>query len=125
VDVQNKEPQSKLQSQSKPTPQRTSRDVLIRDGDYVQLTDLDTAGYLYQNKMHLQSAVRVSRYKFEFTFYDPACTAEQLAMDFVNSCCADFADAICRLKKVIHRFHGRDPTEKNRGSNGRPGYHGG
>jgi hypothetical protein len=50
----------------------------------------------------------VSRTKFEFIFFDADHRCEQLAIDFVNSKCARYADSIARLKSVIHRFHGRD-----------------
>jgi hypothetical protein len=89
-------------------PGRAQRAVLIRDGDYIQLTDLDTAGYLFGRELVLQDAWKVSRYKYKFVFYDPQHQAENMAMEFINSSDARTCDAIGRLKKVIHRFYGRD-----------------
>lgn len=88
--------------------QRNLKGVLKRDGDYVKLTDLDTAGYLFAKGVHIEYARRVSRYKFEISLYDPQKRAEELAIEYVNSCCADTCDAIRRLKAVIHQFNGRD-----------------
>ena len=95
------------------TPERASCAVLVREGDYVELTDLDTAGYLFAKKVHVEDAWKVSRFKYKIRFYDPTKRAERLAIDFVNSDCADYADAICRLKKIIHKFYGRDEERKN------------
>jgi hypothetical protein len=94
-------------------PSKVQKAVLSRDGDYVELTDLDTAGYLFTKKLYVSDAWKVSRFKYLIRFYDPDKLAEGLAMEFVNSICADYADAICRLKKVIHRFYGRDDKHKD------------
>lgn len=101
-------------------PRRVQHAVLERDGDYVELTDLDTAGYLFGKKMHVEIAYKVTRYKYKIRFYDPERRAEGLAMDFVNSCCADTCDGICRLKKVIHRFSGRDDRKRKTGNGAQP-----
>jgi hypothetical protein len=105
-------------------PTCAPRGVLIREGSSVRLTDLDTASYLFCKNLPLVDAVKVTRYKYEITFHDPDGRAEALAIEFINSCCADFADAVCRIKKVIHRFHGRDEAQaqKGNGSRGRSGY---
>lgn len=100
------------------TPQRVQHAVLDRDGDYVELTDLDTAGYLFAKDLKLEVAWKVTRFKYKIRFFDPEHQAEKLAIEFVNSCCADTCDAICRLKKVIHRFSGRDDRKRKNG-NGR------
>lgn len=92
--------------------------MLHRDGDYVQLTDMDTAGYFFGRDLIVQEAWKVSRYKYKFVFYDPDHVAEQMAMDFVNSSDARTCDGIARLKKVIHRFSGRDDDGRPRGKNG-------
>lgn len=65
----------------------------------------------------VEVAWKVTRFKYKIRFYDPEKRAEQLVIDFVNSCCADTCDAICRLKKVIHRFNGRD-DKRRKNSNG-------
>ena len=95
--------------------QRSPQGVLKRDGEYVKLTDLDTAGYLFAKGVHIEYARRVSRYKFEISLYDPQGRAEKLAIEYVNSCCADTCDAIRRLKAVIHQFHGRDDRKNGQG----------
>jgi hypothetical protein len=102
-------------------PSLAPRGILIREGNSVRLTDLDTASYLFCKNLPLVGAVKVTRYKYEITFHDPDRRAEELAIEFVNSCCADFADAVCRIKKVVHRFHGRD-EQKGNGARGRSGY---
>lgn len=102
----------------KKPPGRAQRTVLVRDGDYVQLTDMDTAGFMFGRNLVLQDAWKVSRYKYKFVFYDPEGIAETLAMDFVNSSDARTCDGIGRLKKVIHRFYGRDDDGRPRGKNG-------
>jgi hypothetical protein len=110
---------------SRPPPARKKPDldgILRRDGDYVFLTDLDTAGFFMLEDtpggaVPLASATKVTRTKFEFVFLDPEKRCEQLALDFVNDRCHRYADAIARLKKVIHRFHGRDFGDK-RGKTG-------
>lgn len=84
---------------------------------------MDTASYLFAKHLHLQAARKLSRFRFEFVFYDPERLAEALAMEFVNACCADFADAQRRLKSVLHNFSGREDTpssQKSRGANGQP-----
>lgn len=92
--------------------------MLCRDGDYVQLTDMDTAGYLFGRDLVLQDAWKVSRYKYKFVFYDPHRVAEDMVMEFVNSSDARTCDGIGRLKKVIHRFYGRDDDGRPRRKNG-------
>lgn len=96
--------------------------VLIRDGDIVFLTDMDTAGYLLAKHVPIATAVKVGRYEFEFRFYDPERRAEALALEFVNSCCHGFADAICRLKKVTFNFTGRNYRAKRARERGRNGH---
>ena len=101
------------------TPARVRHAVLERDGVYVELTDLDTAGYLFSKKLVVEVAWKVTRFKYKIRFYDPEHRAEQLALEFVNSCCADTCDGICRLKKVIHRFSGRDDKRCRNGDDTR------
>ena len=93
---------NKHPSRRKPPP------ILKRDGDYIELADLDLAGYLFAHDLHSQEAYRVTRYKFQFVFYDPHRKAEGLVIEFINSCCADTCDAIARLKRVIRQFSARD-----------------
>ena len=106
---------------SQPAPKRVPRGILYRDGPYVKLTDLDTAGYLHLKNLPLQGATRVDRYKSEFVFYDPSGLAEELAIAFINSECADYADSVHRIKKVIHRFHGRKADGEKRKDGNRDG----
>jgi len=56
----------------------------------------------------------VSRYKYRIVFLDPEGKAEDMAFEFVNSSDARTCDAICRLKKVLHRFTGRDDSQAQR-----------
>jgi len=79
----------------------------------VLLTDLDTAGYFLHSGLSLAYAVRLDRVHFEFEFYDPDGRAETLALEFINSSEHGFADAVCRLKKVIHRFSGKRRGNSN------------
>ena len=83
---------------------------MLRDGPYVELSHLDTAAYLHDHGIAVANAWRESRYKFRIVLYDPDKRAEQLAVDYTNSCCARQCDAILRLKRVIHKFSGRDDT---------------
>lgn len=87
-------------------------EILIRDGDYVRLTDIDTAGYLFAKGLNVEYAHKATRYKFEISLYDPEHKAEAWAIEFVNSCCAKTCSGIRRLKSVVHKFHG-SPDRKN------------
>ena len=100
------------------SPKRAQRATLNRDGDHVELSDLDTAAFFLANKVAILEAYKVTKYKFRFRFYDPRHLCEGLAMAFINSCCHDFADAVCRIKKALHKFTGRGETQKN-GQGGR------
>jgi hypothetical protein len=86
------------------TAKRARRAVLRRDGHYVSLTHLDTAAYLFAKDLPIEDAWRAGSYQYNFVFYDPDHRAEDLAIEFVNSFCADYADAVKRLKSVIYQF---------------------
>lgn len=108
-------------------PARRPRGVLIREGNNIRLTDLDTAAYLRQHKVAIIDAVKTPRHKrpdlFEFSFHDPERRAEALAMEYINSCCVEHAFSVECLKKVLHRFHGKDRLrQKGNGARDRPGY---
>ena len=94
------------------TQQGLSNEILVRDGDHVRLTDIDTAGYLFAKGLYVEYAHKATRYKFEISLYDPEHKAEELAIEFVNSCCAKTCSGIRRLKSVVHKFHG-SPGRKN------------
>ena len=96
------------------SPGKTRQAVLVRDGDNVSLSHLDTAGYLFQCGLSCVSAVKTTRFKYEIVFYDPDNKAEDLALKYVNACCADHADAVRRLKLVSHKFSGRDDDSRRR-----------
>jgi hypothetical protein len=87
--------------------------VLERNGNFVEVTDLDTAAFLHQRGVAVSTAVRVGKSMHVITMYDPLKAgmetgrAEELAIEFINSEAALFADAVRRLKKVIHRFGGK------------------
>jgi len=92
--------------------------ILRRDGPSVFLTNLDASAYLLYKGIAISKASKVTRFKYEFVFYDPEGLTEQLVMDFVNSESQGFADAVRRLKNVIHKFYGRDDKPANNRGNG-------
>lgn len=94
-------------------PKRVSYCKVHREGDLVYLSDLDTAAYLFMRGIHLESAVKITQWRYRFSFYDEENLAEAYTNEFVNSQCADYADAVSRLKKVIHRFSGRNEFGSN------------
>ena len=90
--------------------------TLRREGSNIFLTNLDATAYLHYKGLAIVKALKVSRFKYEFVLYDPDHLGEDLAIEFVNSDCQGFADAVRRLKNVIHKFYGRDDKpQHNRG----------
>lgn len=70
------------------------------DGDQVEIYDLDLAAYLTMRTLPLAESIRMGR-EFIFRFFDPDGKVGSLAIDYVNSEAARFADAQRRLKKVV------------------------
>lgn len=83
--------------------------LVVRDGEEVIISDLDTAAFLLLKGLRVIYGERDpnSRYKVFFVFRDPDGRAESLVMDFVHSVFSDYADCIRRMKKIVHRFGGR------------------
>ena len=116
------EESSSSETSGPPAELQRARDTLRREGVYVSLSHLDLATYLFAKGIWIERAVKVTKFKFSFTFYDPKGWAEAAALNYVNGVCdvspAEFADAQRRLKSVIHRFDGRDDTPNGKSSNG-------
>jgi hypothetical protein len=66
----------------------------------VEVYDLDLAAYLSMVGLPLAESIRYER-EFVFRFLDTADRVGALAIDYVNSESARFADAQRRLKKVV------------------------
>lgn len=66
----------------------------------VEVYDLDLAAYLSMKDLPLAQSERYGR-EFIFKFFDPTLRISKLAIEYVNSESARFADAQRRLKKVI------------------------
>lgn len=89
-----------------PTPRAPEAQaaILRRDGHKVTVTDLDTAAYVYWQKVPIVDVVQLGRTLHHVTFYDPARKVESLIMEFANSPTSQYADAMRRLKKVLRRL---------------------
>ena len=69
------------------------------ENNIVEVYDLDLAAYLTMRDLPLAESYRHER-EFVFKFYDAEQKVGKLAVDYVNSEAARFADAVRRLKKV-------------------------
>ena len=97
------------------------RAILERDGDYVILTDLDTAGYLHGvYDLGISHGIKEGPSQHRIYVYDPEHIAEEKAIEFINDRCSKFADGIRRIKKILHNFGGK-PKKKRERTNGRNG----
>lgn len=89
--------------------------VLHREGEYITLTDYDTAVYLFACNLPFVSARPVTENQREFVFQDKKGEAESKVLELVNRCSPlqplDILDAQRWLRKLLHR---RFPTSVER-----------
>ena len=107
-------PQATQTGQRRGNPAEVST-IMERDGDFVSVTDLDTAAYLFCKGLALARAVQIGRPgrpgrapRFQIRFYDPEMRALDLGIEFVNSPCARYADHVRRLKQSLERMQGEE-----------------
>lgn len=108
-------PSTKLQPPQRGPEKHVQRQraILVREGNRVLLTDLDTAAYLHGvHLLGVHSVEKVAPSCHEIWLYDPEGRADQLAVDFINSECVLFADGMKRMKKIIHSFGGKNRRRK-------------
>jgi hypothetical protein len=84
--------------------------ILWRNGPSVAMGELDTAAYVYLRGVAYAQGKQIGPTEYEIVFHDPNQLVEQLVVEFTNSECARYADAIRRLKKVILK-----PPRRERG----------
>ena len=65
-------------------------------------SDLPLAAYLVIKGLQIQKAKKVSGGKFEFILDDPEGTAEQYAIEYINSDFCKFDNTIRSIKKVLY-----------------------
>lgn len=95
-------------------PKYQPEDVLIRDGQYVLLTDLPTIAFFIMKKLEFVTCRAISRNVAgrsiqQCIFRDPENVAEGLAAMFMTHEHRDFYDAISRAKTALNQFHGKVP----------------
>lgn len=75
--------------------------------------DLSLAGFLAEHGLELKQARRNPQtHHFEFALYDPDDMAEEMAVEWANSCCRRHENRLMSLKALI----GGKSTNGNGGS---------